>query len=457
MDSPAPDAQPAPLTARAVAAHLRAAALAAVDPARAVADALARDPQAGTLTVAGRALTLAEFDRIFVLGAGKAGAAMAQAAEAALGELPIWQGGLVIVKDPPAAPGPATIELVQAGHPLPNARGVEAAQRISALARAGGPHDLVLVLISGGGSALLADPAPGLTLDVIGAVTNRLLRAGATIGELNTVRKHLSALKGGQLAGRAAPATVVALILSDVVGSPLDVIASGPTVPDPSTYGDALAVLDRYELRGAIPAAARTHLEQGAAGTIPETPKPGDPLFERVITHIVGDNRRAALAAVEAARALGLHAALLSTYIEGEAREVGRVLAGIAKELHAGDHPLPRPACLVAGGETTVTVRGAGMGGRNQEVALGAALALDGWGAQVAVATLATDGGDGSGDAAGAFANGTTLARARAAGLDAQAALAANDSFHFWQALGDAVVTGPTGTNVNDLAFILAI
>ncbi len=457
MDSPAPDAQPAPLTARAVAAHLRAAALAAVDPACAVADALARDPQAGTLTVAGRTLTLAEFDRIFVLGAGKAGAAMAQAAEAALGELPIWQGGLVIVKDPPAAPGPATIELVQAGHPLPTARGVEAAQRISALARAGGPHDLVLVLISGGGSALLADPAPGLTLDVIGAVTNRLLRAGATIGELNTVRKHLSALKGGQLAGRAAPATVVALILSDVVGSPLDVIASGPTVPDPSTYGDALAVLDRYELRGAIPAAARTHLEQGAAGTIPEPPKPGDPLFERVITHIVGDNRRAALAAVEAARALGLHAALLSTYIEGEAREVGRVLAGIAKELHAGDYPLPRPACLVAGGETTVTVRGDGMGGRNQEVALGAALALDGWGAQVAVATLATDGGDGSGDAAGAFANGTTLARARAAGLDAQAALAANDSFHFWQALGDAVVTGPTGTNVNDLAFILAI
>jgi hydroxypyruvate reductase len=292
---------------------------------------------------------------------------------------------------------------------------------------------------------------------VLGDVTNRLLRAGATIGELNTVRKHLSALKGGQLAGRAAPATVVALILSDVVGSPLDVIASGPTVPDPSTYGDALAVLDRYELRGAIPAAARTHLEQGAAGTIPETSKPGDPLFERVITHIVGDNRRAALAAVEAARALGLHAALLSTYIEGEAREVGRVLAGIAKELHAGDQPLSRPACLVAGGETTVTVRGDGQGGRNQELALGAALALDGWGAGVAVATLATDGGDGSGDAAGAFADGTTVARARAAGLDAQAALAANDSFHFWQALGDAVVTGPTGTNVNDLAFIIAV
>src|SRR5689334_2052366 len=287
MDSPAPDAQPAPLTARAVAAHLRAAALAAVDPARAVADALERDPQAGTLAVAGRKLTLAEFDRIFVLGAGKAGAAMAQAAEATLGDLPTWQGGLVIVKDPPPAPGPATIELVQAGHPLPDARGVEAAQRIGALARAAGPHDLVLVLISGGGSALLADPAPGLTLDVIGAVTNRLLRAGATISELNTVRKHLSALKGGQLAGRAAPATVVALILSDVVGSPLDVIASGPTVPDPTSYGDALAVLDRYGLRASIPAAALAHLEQGAAGTIPETPKPGDPLFERVITDII--------------------------------------------------------------------------------------------------------------------------------------------------------------------------
>jgi glycerate 2-kinase len=442
--------------ARAVVAAMNAAALRAVDPARAVAAALQVDRARGALTVGDRTLPLNAFDRIFALGAGKAGAAMAAAAEAALGDLDAWRGGLALVKDPPPAPGPATIELAQAGHPLPDRRGIEGAQRIGALARAAGPDDLVIVLISGGGSALLADPQPPLTLDDLSALTDALLRAGATIGELNAVRKHLSALKGGRLAERAAPATVIALILSDVIGSPLDVIASGPTVPDPSTYADALAALDRYGLRTAAPAAVE-RLERGAAGDLPETPKPGDPLFERVITQVIGDNRLAARAAVEAARALGVDAALLSTFLEGEAREVGRAVAALAKGLRADEAPLRRPACLVLGGETTVTVRGGGQGGRNQELALGAALALDGWGPDVVVATLATDGGDGIGDAAGAIADGTTIARARARGLDPIAALAGNDSYHFWQALGDAVVTGPTGTNVNDLAYALAL
>lgn len=445
------------LSARDAAAQMRAAALEAADPAAVVTTALQLDAAAGTLTVGDRRLALGDFDRVFVLGAGKAGAAMARAAETTLGSLDSWRGGLVVVKDPPPADGPATIELVQAGHPLPDRRGVEAAARIGALARAAGPHDLVLVLISGGGSALLADPAPPLTLDMVGAVTNLLLRAGATIDELNTVRKHLAALKGGRLAAQVAPASLVALVMSDVVGNPLDVIASGPTVPDPTTYADALAVLARHSLLESIPPEVRAYLEAGAAGEQPETPKPGEPLFAHVTTQIIADNRTAALAAVAAAARLGLHAQLLTTYLEGEAREVGRVLAALGKELRAGTGPLPPPACLVLGGETTVTVRGSGQGGRNQELALGAALALAGWGAEVAVATLATDGGDGSGDAAGAFADGTTVARAAARGLDPVAALAANDSYHFWQALGDAVLTGPSGTNVNDLAFVIAL
>jgi hydroxypyruvate reductase len=262
---------------------------------------------------------------------------------------------------------------------------------------------------------------------------------------------------GGGLAAAAAPAPVVALILSDVVGSPLDVIASGPTVPDPSTFGEAWAILQGYGLLEGVPAPVRERLEAGRRGAVAETPKPGDPLFDQVTNVIVGDNRVAARAAVERARELGVHALLLSTYVEGEAREVGRVAAGLAKELAGPDGPLPRPACLVLGGETTVTVRGGGRGGRNQELALAAALALDGWGPNVGVATLATDGGDGLGDAAGAIADGTTVARARAAGLDPAAALAANDSYPFWQALGDAVMTGPTGTNVNDLTFVIAV
>ncbi|HUS16447.1 MAG TPA: DUF4147 domain-containing protein [Chloroflexia bacterium] len=448
--------EPAPSRLREIVTALNAAALAAADPTAAVAAALRVDAD-GMLTVGGRQWALAAFDRIFVLGAGKAGAAMAHAAERALRDQPAWRGGLVVVKDPPPAPLPATIELVQAGHPLPDSRGVEAARRISALARAAGPDDLVLILISGGGSALLADPAPPLTLADVGAVTGTLLRGGAPIEALNTVRKHLAALKGGRLAERASPATVLALILSDVVGSPLDVIASGPTVPDPTTYADALAVLDRYAAGAELPAAVRAHLQAGAAGTLPETPVPGDPLFARVVTQIIGDNRRAAQAAVAAARDLGLEALLLTTYLEGEARDAGRLLAALAKELAGDSGPLRRPACLVLGGETTVTVRGNGRGGRNQELALGAALALDGWGPQVAVATLATDGGDGTGDAAGAIADGTTVARARNQGLDPALALADNDSYHFWQALGDAVVTGPTGTNVNDLAYVIVL
>jgi hydroxypyruvate reductase len=285
-------------------------------------------------------------------------------------------------------------------------------------------------------------------------VTDLLLRSGATIGEMNAVRKHLSQVKGGQLARAAAPATLVALILSDVVGSPLDAIASGPTAPDESTFAEAWAVLERYGLVDQAPPAVVAHLQRGLRGEVPETPKPGDPVLARVTNVIVGSNRLAALAALARAGELGMHALLLSTFVEGEAREVGRVLAGVAREVAQHDQPLPRPACIVAGGETTVTVRGSGRGGRNQELALGAALGLAGL-ERVLVASLATDGSDGPTDAAGALADGTTLARAEALGLDAYASLAANDSYRFFQALGDLLITGPTNTNVNDLMVVM--
>ena len=313
------------LSVRSLAGELSRAALAAVEPGAAVRRALGREPGGAALTVGGRAFDLGATRRIVVVGAGKAGAAMAQAAEAALGDCPAWRGGVVLVKDAPPDPLPQTIRLLPAGHPLPDDRGVAGTERIRATLGGGQPDDLVLALISGGGSALLADPVPPITLGDLQAVTDGLLRAGATIGELNTVRKHLARLKGGGLAAAAAPAPVVALILSDVVGSPLDVIASGPTVPDPSTFGEAWAILQGYGLLEGVPAPVRERLEAGRRGAVPETPKPGDPLFDQVTNVIVGDNRVAAAAAVARARELGVHALLLSTFVEGEAREVGRV------------------------------------------------------------------------------------------------------------------------------------
>jgi hydroxypyruvate reductase len=269
-----------------------------------------------------------------------------------------------------------------------------------------------------------------------------LLRSGAPIYEVNTVRKHCSQIKGGQLARLVAPASLVTLVLSDVVGDSLAVIASGPTVPDPTTVDDAVAVLERRGIHVGIP------------GLFRETPKPGDPVFERTQHVLVGSNRLAAAAAVERAREMGFNALLLSTHVEGEAREVARVAAALAKSVRAHGTLVAPPACLIWGGETTVTVRGNGQGGRNQELALAAALALDGW-PEILVAALATDGRDGPTDAAGAIATGDTVARARALGLSAQAALATNDSYPFFKALGDLLRTGPTGTNVNDLLFVL--
>jgi hydroxypyruvate reductase len=421
----------------AVAERLKEAALGAVDPAAAVHRCVRRE--GADLVVGDRRYDLDAYGRVFVIGGGKASVPMAAAVADVLGER-LNRGAVVTKYEHVRGWSPGRIDVIEAAHPVPDQNSVRGARAIAELAEEAGEGDLVLCLISGGGSALLTRPAGGMTLDDFRAMTDALLRSGATIDEINTVRKHCSGIKGGNLARLAAPAALVTLILSDVVGDPLDVIASGPTVPDSTTVADAREVLHRYGIDP--PAGLR------------ETPKPGDQIFKGVQNVIVGSNRLAAAAAVEKARSLGFDALLLGTYVEGEAREVGRVAAALAKGVRADGDPLSPPACLVWGGETTVTVRGEGKGGRNQELALAAALALDGW-SDVLIMALATDGTDGPTDAAGAVVTGETMARARELGLDARVLLAANDSYHFFEPLSDLIRTGPTGTNVNDLLFIL--
>jgi len=329
------------------------------------------------------------------------------------------------------------------------------------LLRGAGERDLVVCAISGGGSALMTLPVAGVSLADLQALTQILLRCGATINQINTLRKHLSQVAGGQLARLAHPAAVVSLILSDVVGDPLDVIASGPTVADPTTFADAWQIVADFGVAGQLPQAIIGHLQAGLSGALPDTPKPGDASLERVQNVVIGSNRSAGRAAAAAAEQLGFDTLLLTSFLEGEASQVGRVLAGLGKGLaraeamHPVGRPLARPACLVLGGETTVTLRGDGKGGRNQEMALSAALALAGW-PDLLVACLATDGTDGPTDAAGAFADGSTVPRAAALGMRAAEYLARNDAYPFFHRLGDLIIIGPTQTNVNDLALVLA-
>jgi len=429
------------------------AALAAVEPGAAVRRHVQLEGE--RLTVGGKAYDLTAIERIWLVGGGKAATAMLAALYGILGDR--VAGGLAVTKyehvDPRLDSGP--VEMVEAGHPLPDAAGVRGTRRLADLLAGATSRDLVLAVISGGGSALLVLPAPGLSLADLQRTTDLLLRSGATIVEMNAVRKHLSQIKGGGLARLAAPAPVISLILSDVVGDPLDVIASGPTAPDPTTFADAWSVLERYHLLEQVPPAVKERLQAGLAGRVPDTPKPDAALFQRVQNVFVGSNRLAAEAAVATAQKWGLNALLLSTFVEGEARQVARVAAALLKELVHYNRPVPRPACLLWGGETTVTVRGRGQGGRNQELALAAALALEGL-AQVVLVALGTDGTDGPTDAAGAVATGETIARARALGLDPAAHLANNDAYPFFEALDDLIRTGPTGTNVNDLLFLFA-
>jgi len=361
--------------------------------------------------------------------------------------------GVVAVKDGYTVPT-RRIRLLEAGHPVLDERGAAAARAIHALARSAGAEDLVLVLVSGGGSALTPAPVPPITLGDKQAMTRWLLAAGATINQLNVIRKHASLLKGGQLARAASPARVEALLLSDVVGDPLDVIASGPTAPDASTFAEALDILERFTLRERAPRSIVLRLEQGARGELPETPKPGDPLFARVRNSVIGNNALVVNAAAARARELGFTPHVLTRALEGEARDVAGRFVELARAIRAGRGPVAAPACVIAGGETTVTIRGRGKGGRCQEFALTAALAMDSLG-DVVILAAGTDGSDGPTEAAGAMADRESVARARARGFDPEAGLAENDSNAVLGGAGDLVVTGPTNTNLLDLYMVL--
>lgn len=399
-----------------------------------------------------RTFDLSSFQRIVVLGAGKASAAMAAELEQLLGER--ITEGLIVVKDGYTRPL-ARLRCLEAGHPVPDSRGEAAAVELERLADRCDERTLVLLLVSGGGSALLPAPLAPLSLQDKQAATRSLLACGAGIREINCVRKHLSRIKGGRLARRLHPAAVLGLILSDVVGDRLDAIASGPAVGDASTYTDALNILDSYEVRPMMPAGVLEVLARGARGELEDTPKPGDPVFSRVHNLLLGTNRTGLEAAAHQAEALGYRVLALSSRVIGEAREVARVYAAIAL-----DPPLEAPLCIIGGGETTVTMRGDGRGGRNQECALAFLQELmeaGEEGAGVGFLSASTDGSDGPTDAAGAFA---TLALARAAqnrGLRTRKYLADNDSYTFFEQIGGLLRTGPTHTNVCDYQICLVL
>jgi hydroxypyruvate reductase len=381
---------------------------------------------------------------VFVFGCGKAGGAMAAALERAVGQR--ITEGLVVVKDGYAVPT-RRIVLCEAGHPVPDARGQAAAEAMVHRVRAAGADDLVVFLVSGGGSALTPAPVRPITLAEKQETTRLLLGAGATINELNAVRKHLSLFKGGQFARAAAPATLIALILSDVIDDPLDVIASGPTAPDPTTFAEALTVLQQRGVAYLVPTAVRARLEAGARGEVEETPKVGDPAFERVTNVVIGNNALVVDAAAAEAARRGYRAEVLTRGLQGEAREV-------ARELVARARALPQRACLIAGGETTVRVQGKGKGGRCQEFALAASLELSA-ADRLVVLAAGTDGTDGPTDAAGAIVDATTVARGERAGRSARAALDDNDAYTFLSGAGDLLITGPTNTNLLDVYLLL--
>jgi hydroxypyruvate reductase len=435
---------------RRAASRILAAGLEAAEPKQLGRSALGLSGR--SLGIPGRSLPLGR-GRLALVAAGKAAASMAGAAEEILGSR---LTEAIAVASSPSPPLRLT-RIRVASHPVPDRRGLEAAQQVVALADGLGREDTLLVLLSGGASALLPAPVPGVSLKDKARVTSLLLRTGATIVELNAVRKHLSQLKGGGLVRAAAPARVVCLALSDVVGDDLSTIASGPTVPDPTTFADAVEVLRRRRVWTAAPERVRRHLLAGVSGRVPETPKPSAPVFRRVVTRVVGSNRLSLEAAAREARRQGLSALILTSQLEGEAREAALVLAGILRECVESGRPAPPPVCLLAGGETTVTVRGDGRGGRNQELAAAAAAPLATLAAHAVVASLATDGIDGASDAAGGVVDQETLRRARALGIAPLASfLHANDSRGFLAPLGDLILTGPTGTNVMDVIVLLA-
>ncbi len=433
------------------AAEMLAAAIQAADPAEAVRqNFFVRDDM---ITAGDFSVRLQDIHRVFVVGAGKAGYPMAQAVYSLLGNK--IAAGIVLVKyghAPAQSVGP--IAIIEAGHPNPDENGANGAARMAALLEEAGPNDLVIAVISGGGSALLTAPAAGVSLADLQEMTKVLLACGAPIHEINCLRKHTETLKGGGLALKASPAQVISLILSDVVGNPLESIASGPTAPDSTTFANALETLDTYAISAAVPAAILQRLRAGADGLLPETPRSDNELFRSVHNVIAGSNRQAALAALAYAESKGMHTLLLTTWLQGEAKEAGHVLGAIAHEIARYDSPVHRPCVIAVGGETTVTIRGSGLGGRNQEMALSLVEDIAGL-SDCMVIAFATDGTDGPTDAAGAVVTGKTSAAAQRLGLIPAEYLRQNNSYAFFAALQDLLLPGPTQTNVNDLAFII--
>jgi len=406
-----------------------------------------------TLQVNDYSFNLEKFKNVYVIGGGKASGSMAEALEQVLGNR--IKRGLVNV--PHGCKNKTKIiELHGANHPVPDEAGVKGTRYMLEIAEQANENDLVICLISGGGSSLMPLPRGKISIVDKREITNTLLKCGATINEINTIRKHISDFKGGWLAKKAYPTTILNLILSDVVGDPLDFIASGPTVPDSTTFKDAIKILEKYNLWDKTPASIRKVLVDGEKGKISETPKAENEVFKKVFNVVVGNNRFASQAACEYLKSNGLNTLLLTSALEGEARHIGIMLASIAHEATVSGNPVSKPAAIIAGGETTVTVAGEGSGGRNLEMVLASALKLkemDG----VVVASLSTDGVDGPTDAAGAIVDGKTLSRASKMGLAPEEYLAENDSYHFFTKLADLIFTGPTGTNVNDISVIVIL
>jgi glycerate 2-kinase len=425
-------------------------ALDAVDPKEAIYNKV--KAEGSKLHVDGKTYDLTRFRRVYLVGGGKAGGSMTEAIESLLGDK--LTGGVVnILQGTESKYHVKRVKLVGSSHPVPNEAGVRGVTEMLSIVTGLTSEDLVIVIISGGGSALMPSPAEGITLDDLQAITGRLLKRGATINDLNAVRKHLDSFKGGQLAKRCQPAEVLSLILSDVVGDPLDTIASGPTAPDSTTWADAEKVLRKYDSWENTTEPIRRRIREGLDGKIPETPKADDPTFSKISNILVANNSYAAEAASKKAAKLGYHTMILSTMVEGEARHVGSVYAGIAREVASSSRPIDVPAAIIIGGETTVNVKGSGKGGRNQEVALSAAKRIAD--TQCLVASLATDGIDGPTDSAGAIVDGATAGKIVKLNLSIDATLRDNDAYNLFEKIGDLLITGPTGTNVNDLTLIL--
>ena len=430
--------------------RLLQAGLQAADPEVAIRKVLKLKRQ--TLWVANRPYRLSRYKRVICVGAGKASGRMALAVEQLLGKR--LEGGVVVVKEQHGC-RTNQIDIREAGHPLPDKRSERAGKDILELTRSLTRDDLLIVVLSGGASSLLVAPAAALSLAAKQKTARLLLRSGASIQEINRVRKHLSAIKGGRLA-EATSATIIGLMLSDVLGDDVSIIGSGPTAPDPSTFQEAKKIFQSYDLWTRIPQTVRAHFQKGIRGVVPETPKPGSQEFRRVENHVIGNNDLAVKRIATTAKTMGLRPVVLSTTLTGEAREVGKMVGGLAKKVHGSGQPNSRPACFIWGGELTVTIKGKGKGGRAQEFALSAAQEIAGL-PNVFVAGFGTDGVDGPTDVAGAVVDGQTVFRAKKKGLDVTKFLKQHDSYSFFNKAGGHIISGPTGTNVSDIYLLVAL